>query len=83
MRHRQVTELLGLWTHQGVWNHGKPPTWVKGSLCSFQEFESLVEVTAAIPGIRMHSPGFGEEGREGEGQGEAASAMKGPFVSSG
>lgn len=65
-RHRRVTELLGQWAHQGVWNHGKPLTWVKGSLCSSQEFESLVEVTASIPGIRMHSPGFVEEGRARE-----------------
>lgn len=53
----------------------EPLSWAKGSLGSLQESESLVEVTASIPGIRMLSPGFGEE-REGRGHGEAALATR-------
>lgn len=46
----------------------EPLSWAKGSLGSLQESESLVEVTASIPGVRMLSPGFGEES-EGGGHG--------------
>lgn len=89
----------GLWACHEVLDHRKPLMWFKGGLCSLNEFEPLMVVTASILGIEILALGRKAEGEgHGGGGGKAGAGregaccfckevcqekLKGPFVSLG